>query len=410
VMRFKHRDQSLREIGTSLEATTVLEGSVRRAADRVRIVAQLIDVDTDRHLWAETYDRRLTDIFVIQTDVALHIAAALRAELSRDERDRLRKEPTADLEAYQLYLRGRSWYTQFTANGFRKSIEFFDRAVARDPTYATAHASLAMAWTELGETGGTPPDEAYRRAKEAAVRALALDPDLGEAHSVPAYVTFVSEFDWESAERGFKRALELTPGNADIYELYARLCIAQERYDEAIAMLRRAHELDPMVHRADLATALLRAGALDEALQTATHVIELDPEYARGHATVGWALVKKGRYEEGLAHLKTAVSMTPGDTLWLSQLGQAYAIAGHADQAREVLRELEALSPQRYVSPYHLAYVHTGLGDHDRAMDYLERAVADRAGAVYGIKGSFLFTPLHGHPRFTALLRRINLA
>jgi serine/threonine-protein kinase len=410
VMQFKARDQSLREIGASLGATTVLEGSVRRAADRVRIVAQLIDVDTDRHLWADTYDRRLTDIFVIQTDVALHIAAALRAELSRDERDRIRKEPTADLEAYQLYLRGRHWYTQFTAEGFRRSVEFFDRAIARDPEYAMAYVALAMACTELGETGGTPPAEAYRRAKEAASRALALDPDLGEAHSVLAYVTFVSDFDWERAERGFQRALELTPGNADVYELYGRLCAAQERYHEATAMLRRAHELDPMVHRADLATALLRAGALDEALRTAMHVIELDPQYARGHATVGWALMKLGRHDEGLAHLRTAVSMTPGDTLWLSQLGQAYGMAGHADQARAVLRELEDLSTRRYVSPYHLAYVHTGLGDHERAMDYLERAVADRAGAVYGIKGSFLFTPLHGHPRFRALLRQINLA
>jgi serine/threonine-protein kinase len=410
VMQFKNQDRSLREIGERLHATTVLEGSVRRVADQVRIVAQLIDVETDQHLWAETYDRRLTDIFVIQTDVALHIATALQAELSRDEHNRIRREPTADVEAYQLYLRGRHWYTRFTADGFRKSVEYFDRAIARDPDYALAYVALALAHTEMGETGAARPDTAYRRAKDAAQRALTLDPDLGEAHLALAYVTFVSEFDWVGAEREFKRALELTPGSGDTYELYARFCSALERYDEAIAMLQRAHELDPLVHRADLATAFLRAGALDNALRTAEKVVELDPHYARGHATLGWAYVQQGRYDEGLPHMETAVSLTPGDPLWLAQLGQIQGMMGHEDEARDVLRQLEDLARRQYVSPYHLAYVHTGLGEYDRAMDYLERAYDDRAGAVYGIKGSFLFKPLHGHPRFTALLRKMNLA
>jgi serine/threonine-protein kinase len=175
-------------------------------------------------------------------------------------------------------------------------------------------------------------------------------------------------------------------------------------------MLKRAQELDPLAHRADIATAYLRAGSYDEALQTATRAIELDPHFARGHATVGWALVKKGQYVEGLAHLKTAVSLSPGDTLWLGQLGQVYGMAGATDKARDVLRQLEDLSRQRYVSPYHLAYVYTGLGEWDLAIDRLEQAYENRAGAVYGIKGSFLFTSLHSHPRFMALLRKMNLA
>jgi serine/threonine protein kinase/tetratricopeptide (TPR) repeat protein len=410
VMPFKGRTQSLREIGAALAVTTVLEGSVRRAGDRVRIVAQLVDVHTDQHLWAETYDRRLTDIFVIQTDVALHIAAALRAELSRDERSRIRKEPTTDFEAYQLFLRGRQWFTRFTAEGFRTSVDFFRRAIARDPTYALAHAALALAHTEIGETGADRPDVAYPAAREAAARALTLDPELGEAHLALAYVTFVSEFDWDRAERGFRRALELTPGNPDVYELYARMCSALERFDEAIAMLRRANEMDPMVHRADLANAFLRAGVLDEAERQAAHVVELDPHYARGHATLAWAHVFQGRHDAGLRHMERAVALIPGDTQWLAQLGQIQGIMGRADEARAVLRQLEDLAQQQYVSPYHLAYVHTGLGEHDRAMDYLERAYADRAGAIYGIRGSFLFRSLHGHPRFTALLRRMNLA
>jgi serine/threonine-protein kinase len=410
VMQFKKREQSLREIGAALGATTLLEGSVRRVADRVRIVAQLIDVETDQHLWAETYDRQLTDIFVIQTDVALHIAAALRAELSRDESIRIRKEPTSDLEAYQLYLQGRHYYIRFDEEGLHRGIEYFERAIARDPNYAVAYVGVALAYLELGETGALRPDEAFRRGKEAALKALELDSELGEAHCVLASVKFVSEYDWAGAEREFKRSLELTPGNADTYDLYGRLCSALERYDEAIAMLKRAQELDPLAHRADIATAYLRAGSYDEALQTATRAIELDPHFARGHATVGWALVKKGQYVEGLAHLKTAVSLSPGDTLWLGQLGQVYGMAGATDKARDVLRQLEDLSRQRYVSPYHLAYVYTGLGEWDLAIDRLEQAYENRAGAVYGIKGSFLFTSLHSHPRFMALLRKMNLA
>ena len=393
-----------------MEATTILEGSVRRVGDRVRIVAQLIDVDTDQHLWAETYDRQLTDIFVIQTDVALHIAAALSAELSRDEKTRIKKEPTTDLEAYQLYLQGRHCYIRFTEEGLRRGIEYFERAIAKDPHYAMAHVGLALAYTELGETGMLRPDEAYGKAKAAARKALELDNELGEAHCVFGFVTFVSDFDWVGAEQEFKRALELTPGNADIYDLYGRLCSALERYDEAIALQKRAHELDPFVHRLDLATAFLRAGSYDEALQRATRAVELDPHDPRAQATAGWAFVKKSDYGEGLAHLKMAVSVAPGETAWLAQLGEAYGMAGEVGKAREVLLQLEDLSRQRYVSPYHMAYVHTGLGEQDRAIDYLERAYEDRAGAVYGIKGSFLFTALHSHPRFAALLRKMNLA
>ncbi len=410
VMAFKKREQSLREIGAALDATRVLEGSVRRVGDRVRIVAQLIDVETDQHLWAETYDRQLTDIFVIQTDVSLHIAAALRARLSRDERLRIGKEPTSDLEAYQLYLRGRHCFIRFSEEGLKRGIEYFERAIARDPNYAMAHVGIALSFAELGETGMVVPEEAFRRGKQAALKALEIDSELGEAHCVLACLEFVSDFDWVGAEEGFKRSLELTPGNADAYDLYGRLCSALERYDEAIAMLERAQALDPLAHRADVATAHLRAGSYDTALKIAVHSIELDPTFARGHATVGWAHVLKGDYQEGLASLEKAVVFAPGDTLWLAQLGQAYAVAGETAKAREILAQLEALSTQRYVSPYHLAYVHTGLGELDRAMDWLESAYEHRAGAVYGIKGSFLFRSLHSHPRFKALLRKMNLA
>ena len=410
VMRFKERKEGLREIAARLQVATLLEGSVRRVGDRVRIVAQLIEASTDQHLWAETYDRQLTDIFAIQMEVALHIAGALAAELSPAERARIGREPTSDVVAYQLYLKGRHRLITYTVEGMRQAIEHFEKAIERDPRYALAYASVAQAFTELGEIGALSPDEAYPRAEAAAARALALDPELGEAHCMVAFLKFVNDFDWTGAEQEFKRALELSPSSADAYDLYGRLCSALERYDEAIAMQQRAQELDPLAHPVDVATALLRAGRYEQALEAARRAIAFDPQYARAHSTIGWAYLGMGRVDEGLAALEHAVALSPGDTLWLGQLGEAYALKGKTDKAREILRELEEQSRKRYVAPYHLAYVYAGLGEPDRAMDCLETAYEQRAGAIYGIKGSFLFAPLRSHPRFEALLRRMHLA
>jgi TolB-like protein/Tfp pilus assembly protein PilF len=409
VMPFKQRQHSVKEIGATIGATTVLDGSVRHFGDRVRIVAKLIDVATNQHLWAETYDRQLTDIFAIQTDVALHIAAALKAELSRDEQARVRREPTRDLLAYQLFLQGREWLIKYTAEALPRAIEYFERAIARDPTFALAFANLAMAYTELGESGIVAPDIAYRRAADAGANALRLDPDLGAAYCTRGYLKGVREFDWVGAEQDFKRALELSPSGADTYDLYGRLCAAVGRYDDALALQQRAHELDPLAHRMDGVTTLLRAGRYDLAVADAESAVEFDPGYDRARATLGWAYYLSGRQDDGLAQLERAVSIAPGNTMWLGQLGEAYAMAGKRAKAHEILQELEDRARVAFVSHYHIAYVYTGLGEFDRAMDWLERAVAERTGPVYSIKASFLLAPLHPHPRFRALLRQMNL-
>ena len=410
VMPFKQRQQSLKEIGTALGASTVLDGSIRHAGDRVRIVAKLIDPETGRHVWAETYDRQLTDIFSIQTDVALHIADALKTELSRDERERVRKHPTKDLHAYQLFLQGREWFIKYTPDSLTRAIEYFDRAIARDPAFALAYAHLAMAYIELAENGAIAPDVSYGCASDAAATAVRLDPELGAAHCTMGYLKTVREFDWASAEEEFKRALELRPSNADAFDLYGRLCAAHERYDEAIAMQERANELDPLAHRLDVVTTLLRAGRYDQAVLRAEVAVELDPDYDRARATLGWAYLLSGRQDAGVAQLERAVSLSSGNTLWLGQLGHAYALAGQTPKALEILRELEERARTAYVSPFHFAYVYVGLGDNERALDWLERAVAERTGAAYSIKGSFLFTPLRAHPRFRALLKQMKLA
>ena len=409
VMPFKQRHQSWKEIGRTLGVTTVLDGSVRRAGDRVRIVAKLIDVETDQHLWAETYDRQLTDVFSIQTDVALQIAAALRAELTRGEQTRVRKGPTHDLQAYQLFLHGRERFIKYAPEEFKRAIEYYQRAIARDPTFALAWAHMAMAYTELAENGSMPPDVAYQRATEAAASAIKLDPELGAAHCTMGYLKGVYAFDWPGAEAAFKRSLELSPNSADTYALYGRLCAGLERYDDAIALQHRANELDPLAHRLDVITTLLRAGRYEEAVAAAEDAVELDPGYDRARATLGWAYFLSGRQQEGLEELERAVSFSPGNAMWLGQLGEAYAMAGDEARARELLGTLEELAQGAYVSSYNFAYVYTGLGDVDRALDCLERAVAERTGPAYSIKGSFLLTPLRAHPRFHALLRQMKL-
>ena len=413
VMPFKNRTQSLREIGATLGVTTLLEGSVRRAGNRVRIVAQLIDADSDRHLWAETYDRDLNDIFAIQSDVALQIATALEAELSPEEQRRIRKEPTDNVRAYQLYLLGRHSLVQWTEQSVAQGLKHLGEAIDVDPNYALAYATLAHAYTDIGGLGVAStirPEEAYRRAKAAVMRALELDDGLAEAHAALGHLKYVCDFDWAGAERELKRAIELNPGSGEAYDAYGRMLSALGRYDEALEMQRRAHELDPLHHRVDVITTLLRAGRHAEALTLAIQLAEVEPHFAMAHSVLGWAYLLSDKPEEGLAELALAVALAPGVTMYLAQHAEALAQVGRADQARQLLQQLEELATRRYVSPYHLAYVHTGLGDHDRAMDALEQAYQERAGGVYGIKGSFLFTPLRDHPRFITLLRKMNLA
>ena len=219
----------------------------------------------------------------------------------------------------------------------------------------------------------------------------------------------VRELDWAGAEREFKRALELSPSNADALDLYGRLCSALGRHDEAIALVERARELDPLAHRMDVATVLLRAGRHDDALALAQNAVEVDPDLDRAVATLGWAYLLRGQKDEGLAQLERAVSLSPGNTMWLGQLGAAYGVAGKATKAKVILREIEVRAKSAYVSPYHLAYARMGVGDVERALDYLERAVSERGGPTYGIKSSFLFIPLRAHPRFRALLRTMKL-
>jgi TolB-like protein/Flp pilus assembly protein TadD len=412
VMAFKTRDCGLREISERLGASTLLEGSVRRAGSRVRIVAQLVDGATDEHIWAETYDRDLTDIFAIQSDVALKIAKALRAELSHDERARVGRPPTHDLRAYELYLHGRNWFNHFTEEGHRRSVIDYRAAIARDPAFALAWAGIAEAHSELciGGAVGRSPEESILLAKKAAARALEIDDELGESHSTSALIQFAFDFDWAGAERSFLRAIQLSPSSAEAHEHYGWLCSALERYDDALRELQRAQELDPLLVQTDIVTTLLRAGQIEEALEEAQWSARERPGQPRSHSVLGWALFLHGEEAAGIDSLERAVVLSPGETLFLSQLGQACALTGNIKRARQILDEMRDRSTREFISPYHFAYVYAGLGQADAATDCLEQAFERRSGAIHGIKGSFLFRNLRDHPRFLALLRRMNLS
>jgi serine/threonine protein kinase/tetratricopeptide (TPR) repeat protein len=412
VMTFKKRDCGLREISEKLGADNVVEGSVRRAGNRVRIVAQLIQAAGDQHIWAETYDRDLTDIFAIQTDVALNIANALRAELSPDERARIRRRPTDDLEAYDLFLRGRNFFYRFTAEGFRNALIQYEAAVARDPGFALAWAAIAEAQAEFSIEGFVlgSREQSIASAKAAIARALQLDDLLAEAHGISGLIRFVFDFDWTGAESDFRKAIELSPGSAEVHDHYSWMLGSMGRHDEAVSEVQRAHELDPIMVQSDVATALLRAGRVEEALQDARRALRELPGSPRCQSILGWSLIFHGEPAAGIAALEQAAALTPGSTMFLSQLGQACALTGDIPRARAILQQLQERAQHDFVSPYHFAYVHTGLGEYDAAIEWLERAFQQRSGAIYGIKGSFLFKDLRNHPRFQALLGKMNLA
>ena len=410
-MAFKRRERTLREIGSTLGVTAIVDGSVRRARNRVRIVAQLVDPKTDENLWAETYDRDLDDIFAIQTDVALHIVTALRAELTPAERERIAVRPTRDLAAYELYLQGRHHLTAWTNDGISRAISFFERAVVRDPDFALAHAGMAHAYSQLVTEGirGVRPEDAYRRAQTAVERALSLDDGLTDAHGILGQLKLIRDLDWTGAEAEFRIAIRLSPGNADAHDHLGWLCSSMRRFNEALELFQKAHELDPLAHRSDYANELLRAGRVKEGLVEAERVVAAHPEYGRAYGVFAWACILNGRTTEGIAALKRAVEMTPGTMALVGQLGSAYAQAGEHEKARAILSDLLALSGKEYVAEVHIAYVYAGLGEHDAAMDCLEQALEHRSASIYGINGSYLFASMRAHPRFQALLRKMNL-
>ena len=412
-MRFETRDQSVREIGKALHADVLIEGSVRRVGERVRIAARVVNVRKDEQLWADACEGDISAIFSIQKGLALHVSAALAPEMSAMERAGIGQPQTKDVEAYRLYRQGQHCLHRMTREGLQQAIDYFTRAAARDAGYAPPHAGIAFAYMVIGLGYGESRitmTEAVAKGRIAIDRALAIDPLQTEAHTIDACLKFMFDFDWRGGEHGFQTSLALSPEHALTLDAYGILLRSQERYDEALAVQQKAQELDPLVavYASGVATTLLRAGRHGEALEEARALLRFEPSFPLANSTAGGAYVLMGRFDDGLHALEEAVRAAPGNTMLTAQLAQAYAMAGRVEKAREILRDLLAAASERYISPYHLAYIYTGLRQYDCAMDCLERAVDERASGVYGTRGSFLFADLKTHPRYIPLLKRMN--
>jgi len=412
VMRYNRTDKPLQQIARELNVDTIVEGSVLRSGDRVRITAQLIDAATDRHLWAESYERDLRDVLKLQSEVAGAIAREIKIKLSPREQANLAKTPRVDPEAYQAYLKGRFHWNKRTEQGFRKGIEFFQEAIARDPRYALAHAGLADCYALLASVGhaGTATREAVSKASAAARQALELDDSLAEAHTSLGFVKFRFEWDWAGAEREFQRAIELQPGYPTARQWYAMCLGLLGRTEEALAEVRRALTLDPLslTINAALARLLAATGQHDRAVEQIWKLLEMDPNFSRAYFDLGLIYADRGKTDEAIAALQKAAQSEGENPQVIACLGYFYALAGRRDEAERMLHWLGEQERKGFVSPYLQAAIHVGLGENDRAIALLEKGYEVQANEMVYLKTSPFFANLRGEPRFQELLRRMN--
>jgi adenylate cyclase len=407
-MRYRDTDLGPGEIGRELGVASLLEGSVQREGDRVRISARLVDTETTRTLWAESYDRALEDVFAIQTDLAERIATSLGLALAGiDPATTAASElPTTDLAAYDLYLRGRFFWNQRSPEGLARSIELFEEAIARDPDFHMAHAGLADAWVVMPYHTGGAAGEALDRALEAAERALALRPDLGEAHAARAFA-LTGQWEWDASEAEFRRALELSPGYATGHEWYAVLLMARGRTEEGLEAIRRAFELDPLSRVISYVFGLILfvSGEPEEALERFDRALELDPGFPLAHLHRGWVLEELGRDEEMVEALERWSALFPEPPFAPGALRQAFLEGGR----EAAFGFLAGLSPDVPASALDRARWSLRLGRTDEALDWLEHGLGERDVWFIIVNASPAIDPLRGEPRFHDLLRAMNL-
>jgi serine/threonine-protein kinase len=412
-MRFKQRPESIRALGRDLGVSHVLEGSVRRSRTTLRIVAQLIDARTDEHVWSETFDREMTDIFAIQTEVAVHIARVLQTRLTPSDRSRLARKPTDDLEAYNLYLLGRHHYNKVTPADFAKALDYYRRAIERDPKFARAYASLAEAQLYLGNGyWGIRPHDTFPEASVMATRALELDPDSAEANSSLAMYHEWYEYDWDKADAELKRAVDLNPSGSMIRLLYAMHLCALGDFDEAIVQRDIGVQLDPgaMAVRGNASWILYLARRTPQALADGRSLREVEPTSAYAAFSHGLICAQSGHPEEAVAAFRDAVALSSGASIYVVMLAYALAIVGKNTEARALLADVHLLADTEFVWPMGLAMAYAHLGEESIALDHLERAYEERVGWMLLLGREPALDILRSTPRFQSLLRKIGPA
>ena len=411
VMRYKGAGKPLAEIARELNVQAVVEGGVLRSGDRVRITAQLIRVPADEQMWAQSYEGDLRDTLTLQSKVAQAIAEQIRATLTRRQQAALRRPRTVSPDAYEAYLKGRYFWNKRTGDGLKKAIDYFSRAIDTDPNYAEAYSGLADSYALAGDWlyGVLPPQDALRQARAAATRALELDDTLGEAHTSLAFALDLYAWDWAAAEKEYKRAIELNPGYATAHHWYGWHLLVMGRTSEGIFEMRRAESLDPLslIISADLAEALCTAHLYDESVQQSKRTLDMDPNFAVAHYQLGLTFAQKHMNDEAVAEFQRAIGLSGHSPAFDSNLAYVYAVSGRKREAENVVKELEARPGQSPSTDANIALVYVGLGDHDQAMIWLNRAYDARFNPSILLRPAF--DPLRSDARFQDLRRRLGL-
>ena len=406
---FRGKEVDVREIGAKLNVESILEGSVRKAGNRIRVTAQLVSAADGSHHWSERYDREMTDVFDIQDEICQAIVEKLRVQLEAGRP--LVKRYTENVEAYNLYLKGRYHLFKWTPEGLAKAKEYYEQAIAADPNYALAWSGLASFYFLLGYFGHMPPKAANAQSSQAAMKALEHDGMLAEAHAMMG-VLRANDFDLKGAEPEFRRALELDPNSEDVWSWYDdHYLVPMGRLDESVSAARRALELDPLSPFLQwrLGRRYYCTRQWDRAIQQFHNTLELDPYYAAAHGYFGLTCLQTGKLEEAIRALETGVQLMGRSPLALGMLGAAYANAGRLGEAQKLLEELQDLAQKAYVQPCSFAFIYLGLGDIDRGFDWLEKAIDERDGLILHLRVDPIYDPLRSHPRYPALLRKMNL-
>jgi tetratricopeptide (TPR) repeat protein len=411
-MLYKGVRKSLPQIARDLNVQAVVEGSVFRSGDRVRISVQLIRVPADEHLWAQSYEGDLRDALALQNQVARAIADQIRVTVSRQERMALEKSKPVNAQAYDSYLKGRYYWNMRTAEGLNQAIAFFKLSVAVDPSDARAYSGLADSYALSGDWlyGLLAPAEAFPQAKAAAEEALALDDSLAEAHTSLAFVLDLYYWDWDAAEKQYKLAISLNPGYANAHHWYAWHLFVVGRQAEALFEMKRAETLDPLslINRADLAEALCVAHLFDESIQQSERTLALDPSFGVGHLQLGKALVQKHQYEAAIAEFQRAIELSGHLAAVDANLADAYALSGRKSEATAIAKDLEVRSHLNPSADADVAMIYVGLGDWEQAMTWLNKAYDARFNPSILLRPSF--DALRANAQFQDLRRRVGLA
>jgi TolB-like protein/DNA-binding winged helix-turn-helix (wHTH) protein/Flp pilus assembly protein TadD len=411
VMVYKGARKPLPQIARELNVDAVVEGTVLRSGDQVRITAQLIDASTDKHLWSQSYEGDLRDTLALQNSVARAIADQIRINLTPQEQAALKSAKVVNPEAYESYLKGRYFWNKRTADGLKVALAYFNQAIEEDPKYARAYSGLADTYALLGDWQYAVmlPAEAFPKAKTAALKALELDSTLGEAYNSLAFILDGFDWDFDSAGKEFQRAIELNPGYATAHHWYAWHLSLLGRYDEAIAEMRRAENLDPLslIINADLAELLVIAHSYDESIRQSRKTIEMDPNFALAHNQLAQAYLQKHMSDEAVAELQQAVHLSGGSPTCIANLARAYAASGKRSEAVELLDELKKRSNPGHSNASEIAMIYASLGDMNQAMNWLEKGYAERFNPGVLLRPGF--DPLRSDSRFQSLVHRVGL-